>query len=189
MAKVRNNIIIKGLSGDLGKQLRIRTSRISGRTSVSAIADFDNKRKDSPAQAAQKQAFREAAAYADKNEGNPVYVAKAKGKDRQPYNVAMSDWFHPPQILEIDLVGWRGGVGDVIRVLAVDDVQVAQVRIEIRDERGTILEAGEAVQHYTQWWEYVVKGPMRGELTVTVTACDLPGHVAQSSASKGLFLA
>lgn len=190
MAKVKNNVIIKGLSGDLGKQLRVRTSRISGRTNVFAIADFDNERKDSPAQAAQKQAFREAAAYAEVNEGNLVYIAKAKGKkgkERQPYNVAMADWFHPPQILEIDLGCWRGGADEVIRVLAVDDVQVAQVRVEIRDESGVILEAGEAIQHYTQWWEYAVQQPVRGELTVIASASDLPGHVTQASESKRLL--
>jgi hypothetical protein len=40
MAKVRNNIVIRGLSGDLGKQLRIRTGPTSGRTNVCAIPEF-----------------------------------------------------------------------------------------------------------------------------------------------------
>ena len=74
----------------------------------------------------------------------------------------------------------------MIRVLAADDVRVAQVRIEISDETGAIVEAGEATKNYTQWWEYAVQGAMRGERTVTVFASDLPGHVAKGSASKRL---
>jgi hypothetical protein len=183
MAKVRKNIIIQGLSGDLGKQLRIRTGKISGRTNVFAKFDFETEREDSPAQQAHKQAIREAAAYAHANKGNPIYIAKAKskkGKERQPYNVAMADWFHPPRILEIDLRGWRGAADQVIRILAVDDVQVAGVRIEISDETGAVVEAPEL--HPVVG----VRRPVRGERSVTVFASDLPGHVTQASASKKL---
>jgi hypothetical protein len=186
MAKVRNNIIIRGLSGDLGKQLRIRTGKISGRTNVFAIADFGTAREDSPAQAAHKQAIREAAAYAYANKENPIYVTIAKGKERQAKNVAMTDWFHPPRILEIDLRGWRGAAGQVIRVLAVDDVKVGQVHVEIADGAGTILETGQAALAVTQRWEYPLQQAHSGSVTVTVFARDLPGHVTQESASKKL---
>jgi hypothetical protein len=187
MAKVYKNIIIKGLSGDLGKQLQIRTSKITGQTYVFAKTNFETRRKDSPAQQAQKQAFWEASAYADAHQTDPIYIAKAKGrkgKERQPRNVAMADWFHPPSILEIDLGGWRGAAGELIRILAADDVRVAQVRVEIRDESGASVEAGEATLRITQWWEYAVQGAMRGELSVTAFASDLPGHVTQASERK-----
>ena len=181
--------MIRGLDGVLGGQFLVRTGKISGRTNVSAKMDCVTSREDSPAQEAQKQAFQEASAYADANRENPIYIAKAKGKKdkkRQPYNVAMADWFHQPQVLEIDLKGWRGAIGEVIRVLAADDVRVAQVRIEISDETGAIIEAGEATKNYIQWWEYPVQGAMRGECTVTALASDLPGHVTKGSASKRL---
>lgn len=186
MAKVKNNIILKGLSGDLGKQLRIRTSKVSGRTSVQAIRDFESKPNNSPAQKAQKDAFRDAEAYADLHKADPVYIAKAKGKERQPKNVAMADWFHPPSILEIDLGDWRGAVGELIRILATDDVQVAGVRVEIRDASGALLEGGEASLDITQRWIYTVQGRARGECSVTVFARDLPGHVTQESVDKRL---
>lgn len=189
MAKVRKNFLIRGLDGVLGGQFLVRTGKISGRTNVFAKTDCVTRHDVSPAQGAHKQAFHEASAYADANRENPIYIAKAKGKKdkkRQPYNVAIADWFHPPQVLEIDLKGWRGAIGEVIRVLAADDVRVAQVRIEISEETGAIVEAGEATKNYTQWWEYAVQGAMRGECTVTVLASDLPGHVTQASASKRL---
>lgn len=189
MAKVYKNLIIQGLSGDLGKQLRIQTSKTTGQTYVFAKTNFETRRKDSPAQRAQKLAFSEASAYADAHQTDPIYIAKAKGrkgKERQPYNVAMADWFHPPAILRIDLGGWRGAAGELIRILAVDDVRVAQVRVEIQDGAGALVEAGEAILKITQWWEYAVRGTVRGEGTVTVFAKDLPGHVTQASESKRL---
>jgi hypothetical protein len=131
--------------------------------------------------------MREASAYAEFNKENPIYIAKArgkKGKQRQPKNVAMADWLHPPQILEINLERWRGCPGDVIRVLAVDNVQVAGVRVEIMDEAGALLETGEATLAVSQRWEYAFQYPHSGPLTVTVYASDLPGHVTQESVNK-----
>jgi hypothetical protein len=189
MAKVRKNFLIRGLDGVLGGQFLVRTGKISGRTNVSAKMDCVTRREDSPAQEAHKQAFQEASAYADANRENPIYIAKAKGKKdkkRQPYNVAMADWFHPPQVLEIDLEGWRGAIGEVIRVLAADDVRVAQVRIEISDETGAVQETGQAALTLSQWWEYPLQAAHSGNLTVTVFASDMPGHVTQESASKRL---
>jgi hypothetical protein len=148
MAKVRKNIIIRGLSGDLGKQLRIRTGPISGRTNVSAIPEFVTKRKDSPAQAGAEAGLPRGVRLWRGQQREPHLRRQAKGKERQAKNVAMADWFHPPQILEIDLRGWRGCPGDVIRVLAVDDVQVAGVRVEIADEAGTMLETGRPSWRY-----------------------------------------
>jgi hypothetical protein len=58
------------------------------------------------------------------------------------------------------------------------------VKIEIADETGTILEAGQAADAGAWWWAYTVTQPLRGELTVTVTASDLPGHVTQASEKK-----
>jgi hypothetical protein len=151
--------------------------------------DCVTRHKDTPAQEAHKQAFHKASAYADANRENPIYIAKAKGKKdkkRQPYNVAIADWFHPPQVLEIDLKGWRGAMGEVIRVLAADDVRVTQVRIEISDETGAVQEMSQAVLTLSQWWEYPLQGAHSGNLTVTAFASDLPGHVTRGSASKRL---
>ena len=36
------------------------------------------------------------------------------------------------------------------------------------------------------WWEYMVAQPLSGELTVTVFASDLPGHVTQASEKKSI---
>ena len=71
-----------------------------------------------------------------------------------PYNVAVADWFHEPEIKDIDLSGWNGQAGQTIRIEAVDDVQVKQVTVVITDETGTVLEQGAAVQADSLWWTY-----------------------------------
>jgi hypothetical protein len=113
-----------------------------------------------------------------------IFLNREERKERQAKNVAMADWSHPPRILEIDLRGWRGCPGEVIRVLAVDDVKVGQVQVEIADGAGTILETGQAALAVSQRWEYPLQQAHSGSVTVTVFARDLPGHVTQESVDK-----
>lgn len=56
MAIVSNNLLIRGLSGNLGDQFVVRTDK-NGRTIVSAKTNFENDREYSQAQLIQQQAF------------------------------------------------------------------------------------------------------------------------------------
>ena len=185
MAKVNDNIIISGVSGAIGDQLVLKRVR-GGRTILCKKPTFREDRKFSEAQLARQQAFREASAYATMMKREPIYLAIAKGTARTGYNVAMSDWLNPPQILEIDLSRWGGAALETIRMRVRDDVKVAQVRVEISDEAGTVLEAGQAAEAGAWWWKYTMAQPLSGELTVTVFASDLPGHITQASETKRL---
>jgi hypothetical protein len=71
-----------------------------------------------------------------------------------PYNLAMADWFNRPQFREIDLTGWKGAPGDVIRVKAYDDVKVVEVRVRLSSDDGIVLEEGLATETGALWWEY-----------------------------------
>lgn len=178
MAKVKQNIVIQGLSGSIGGQLVIKIDK-SGRTIVSAAPTFDENRQFTEAQQAQHEAFREAAAYAKTAKDNEVYKNKANGTPQNPYNVAMADWFHEPQILEIDTSAWNGGVGEVIRVKAIDDVQVKKVSIVISAADGTVLEQGEATAADSLWWNYTTTAPAAEDAKILATVQDLPGHVVK----------
>jgi hypothetical protein len=91
--------------------------------------------------------------------------------------VALADWFHEPEVQELDLSNWHGGPGEIIRALAVDDVRVTQVTVLILAEDGTLLEQGPAVQAADKlWWEYVTTVAASGNPQVVVTARDLAGH-------------
>ena len=184
MAKVSYNLLVRGLSGNLGNQFTVRTNK-NGRTTVSAKSNFENSRTSSPAQLAQQQAFREAVAYGQSMKGEEIYITRANGGPGSPYNLAMADWFHRPQILEIDLNKWVNGNGGTIRVRAQDDVMVTGVKVSIADESGALLEEGEAVEVGALWWEYSTAQAAANNMRVTAAASDMPGHVTERTERKG----
>ena len=178
MAKVRSNIIVDGIGGMLGNQLVFKQDK-AGRTIVSVKPTFDENRTFSDAQQAQQEAFREAAAYARTAKDEPVYEQKAEGTTKSAYNIAMADWFHEPEILEIDLSGWHGQAGQTIRIKAQDDVKVTQVTVAITGADDALLESGNAVQSEGLWWEYTSTAAAQEGAKVMVSARDLPGHIAK----------
>ena len=139
MAKVRNNIIIQGLSGSVGEQLVIKQDK-AGRTIVGVAPSFDPNRTYTEAQTEQHEKFRDASIYAKGAKGEEIYVEKAEGTPMNPYNVAMADWFHAPEVTEIDAEAWSGQIGQVIRIQAVDNVQVTQVNVVITDAENAVVE-------------------------------------------------
>src|SRR5579862_3551069 len=52
------------------------------------------------------------------------YIAAAQLKHRLGFNLAKGDFLNPPRVEEIDLDGYSGKTGEVIRVSAVDDFGV-----------------------------------------------------------------
>jgi len=85
MAKVRNNVIVRGLSGAFGDQLVIKIDK-AGRTIVANKPEFDENRVFTPAQLEHQEAFREARAYAKDAKDQQVYVEKAAGTPMSPAN-------------------------------------------------------------------------------------------------------
>lgn len=182
MAQVHNNIFVRGLTGPVGDQFVIRRTR-SGKTIVANKPTFDPNREFSTSQKSHQQAFREAAAYAKSAKTQPVYVERAKATNSIPYNVAISDWFGKPEVLNIDISSWTGEMGQVIRVKAQDNVKVTRVHVMIRadNSRATALEEGEAVQIDPNGllWLYTTKTvvPMIPGTRLDVMAEDLPGNI------------
>lgn len=178
MAKVRKNIVMQGLSGSLGDQLVLKKDR-AGRTIVSVKATFDPNRTFSTEQKEVQHNFKEATAYAKAAKSDEVYLEKTAGKPQSPYNLAVADWFHAPEILEIDASAWNGAVGQVIRVKAVDNVQVTQVNVVITDGAGLVLEQGQAVEAGALWWNFTTTAAAPDGARIVATARDLPGHIAE----------
>ena len=178
MAKVRNNVMVRGLSGSFGDQMVIKIDK-AGRTIVSNKPEFNENRQFTEAQLAQQEAFREAVVYAKDAKTEEVYVQKAEGTPMSPYNVALADWLHAPEIKEIDASEWNGQAGQVIRVRAMDDVQVTKVSVAISDENGVVLEQGQAVAAEGAWWNYTTTEAASGNPKILATAEDLPGHITQ----------
>lgn len=169
MAEVRDNILVRGLSGKLGDQVVFRMLR-DGRTIVCVKPDFSN-RKLSKDQKEHHKRFKQAAAYARvAAHTNPIYAQLAEGTMKNAYNVALGDWFHPPVIHRVERRG------KTIRVQASDDVMVAGVQVMILNEQGKVVEKGEALRGEGVWWEYVPTAAGR----VVVEVRDLAGNVVKA---------
>jgi hypothetical protein len=164
MAKVCNNVILEGLSGSIGNL--VFRQMPDGSTRVSAKPDFSN-RVFSREQKEHQSRFKQAVAYARQAAKiQPVYAELAEGTTKNAYNIALSDWFHPPVIHGIEREKGH------IRVRASDNVLVTEVGVKIMDAEGTILETGQAQQIDALRWEYV----SRVEGSVEITARDLAGN-------------
>jgi hypothetical protein len=166
MAKARINALIDSLSGSLGNDLYVRTTK-GGRTIISQKPNFDN-RQFSEAQLNVQNRTKQAAAYARvASKENPIYAQQAARKDLNAYNVAVRDWHRPPVIRRIE---WEDGQ---VRVLAHDDTLVTGVTVTILDQSGQLLEQGEADLWMGVRWDY--KAAHSGQ--VRVEARDLAGNV------------
>jgi hypothetical protein len=168
MAKVVNNILLRGVSGKLGG-LVIRQMR-DGSIRLSAPPDFSN-RQFSTAQKDHQKRFKKAAAYARQAaQMEPIYAELAGRTMKKAYNIALSDWFNPP------VIHWVERRGETICVEASDNVKVAKVRVKLLDEKGEVLEEGDAIQRYPglhpEWWEYV----SNAEGQIVAEAWDLAGN-------------
>ena len=97
----------------------------------------------------------------------PIYAELA---DKLPmitaYNLAIKDIAHPPVIHQVQRKGRR------ILVNASDEIKVAGVRVSVHDEKGKLLEAGDAKPVKKDWWEYIPKA--KGK--ISAAAWDIPGN-------------
>ncbi|HSA99905.1 MAG TPA: hypothetical protein VLE49_04590 [Anaerolineales bacterium] len=168
MAKAKRNMVVRGISGTVGKDLVFRQMR-DGSTIVSGKPDFSH-RVFSHGQLTHQSRFQQAAAYARAAaKTNPIYTELAQGTTKTAYNIALSDWFNPPVIHESKCQNGH------ILVNATDNVLVTRVLVTILDEEGEIREKGEGIRAEGDWWEYVSAREGR----VRVEAWDLAGNVAR----------
>ena len=186
MAVVDKNIVITGLSGSLGDQLVIQEGK--GGQTIVRTKPRPSDRPATEAQVAQREKFRDASAYAKEAVPlQPVYAEKAAGEPVTAYNVALADFLHPPEIVELDVTAYTGQVGQTIRVKARDDVQIKTVNVVIAAGDGTLIESGAAAEIEGQagWWGYQTTQVAAGNgVKVIAVAQDLPGHEARREAMK-----
>lgn len=129
-----------------------------------------------------QEAVRRAVTYAEYAWDQPVYEYRAVGTPLSAYNLAVADYLGRPQVLDIDVRGWTGGIGQEIRIRAKDNFMVLSVRLAIC---GTefLWEEGEATQSESDnlLWIYTTTTPVTREpgLRLEAFAYDLPGNVGE----------
>ena len=167
MAKVRNNVAVRGLSGEIGDL--VFQHMPDGTTYVRKKPDF-SRRKFSKGQKTHQSRFQEAVLYArDAAKTKPIYAELAKGTIKSAYNFALSDWFNPPVIHTIERKDGR------IRVQASDNVMVTKVVVTVLDDEGKVVEKKEAWKVESDWWEV----DLIEDGKVVVEAWDLAGNVGK----------
>src|SRR5512142_2857126 len=145
MAKTVGSAILGAVHGRVGNVV-IRQGRNG--TVVARRPQPRYRRRATERQAAQRERFARAVAYAHRALEDPalraLYAARVQGTDRTPFNAAVADYSTPPSVDAVSLSAYHGRPGDVIRIRATDDAGVARVTVEIRTRQGALIEEGAA---------------------------------------------
>ena len=184
MAESKNNIITHGLSGKVGDLIVF--SQRNGKTIVSK-APRDKTGEDSQKQKDQQFKFQRAVLYAKAVLNDPdkkeLYEAESdQANGVSTYNVAVADLLNAPKIEKIDLSGYTGQKGDVIKITATDDFQIVAVTVRIENEDGSIVEEGSALDSGFEWLYTATKtnSDLSGD-KITIQATDNPANLTEKS--------
>jgi len=183
MAEVKKNPFTKGLSGAVGDYMVFR--RVGKQTIVSTAPVHSDEVSDK--QKAVRERFQMATIYAKSVNEDPTlkeqYETKAvKSKKRSWYHVAVADFFHAPEIEEIDISEYNGAVGSTIRVRVYDVFKVQAVKVEIYSQDGTLVEQGQATQqpNHLDWlYTATVENAQLAGDRIVIKATDLPGNISE----------
>lgn len=170
-----------GMSGKLGNLLVYR--QWFGRTIVGKKPRKTTKVSDK--QMVIRDKFQLASAYAKAatQDAATKDLYKSKSQPGQSaFNIALADYFTPPEIGVIDVTAYTGAVGGKIKVAVTDDVMVKTVNVAIAKADGTLIEQGAAVAEADGInWLYTATqaNAAPAGCKVTVTARDMPDNVTE----------
>jgi hypothetical protein len=170
MAKVELNPSVAALRGKVGDLVH---RRLWGQQITSRVPDF-SQRQLSEKQVAQNSRFSVGGV---KWRGLPAevkarYQARAKELQMPPCALYQKTNARPPSVQDMDLSQYTGQAGQIIRVGAVDLVDVARVEVIIRQAGGTLLESGPATRpaYGNPYWTYQTSTAASSPAGVTVEA-------------------
>ena len=182
MAKVQDNILAKGFSGTIGKQLTFR--QIGGNTFVSKYQKTPTVPATEKKLAVQTK-FGLATAYARRAVKDPemkaMYQAVVTGGQRA-FNIAMIDALQAPVVESIQAEGYHGQKSEPIIIYAKDNFKVAAVLVSVYNKTGSLVEKGNAVlqENEEMNWLYICneENTEYNGSKITAVATDLPGNMA-----------
>lgn len=177
MAKNLNNNATHGIRGKVDQLVY---NHRNGRPHVSKPAV-----KTAPPSANQmrvvltfKQAVKYATAALLNDSLREAYKAKCK-RGQTPFNLAVADFFRPPEVHEVDFSGFTNAAGSIIKTVVSDNFAVVSVKVRIERPNGTLIEEGYAIlDDLAVYYNYTVttdNANARGNL-VSIIATDTPGH-------------
>ena len=190
--KVKLNPMFEAASGQLGemvfRELRGETI-VSRKPTVTGEATVTG--EPTPEQIAQRERFKQAAAYGKSALAvagtRALYEEAARSKNMPVFAVTIADFLNAPVIDTADLSTYTGQPGDVIRISARDDFGVVAVHVSIMNGSGVAVESGNAVPDAGGWVYTATQTLTSGtNAIVNVVATDRPGGTAVISSVKTL---
>jgi hypothetical protein len=182
MAQSKENVLVKGMSGTIGRLLTFRQR--AGKTIVSKLLKPTTQPPTEKATTVRTK-FKAGTIYAQAAAKDPVkgplYKAAAQG-DISAYNIALADAFNAPEVFGLNTKDYHGAVGNTIMVQAKDDFKVATVSVSVQDAAGNLVEQGNAVmqQNELDWLYTTTQGnPALTGSKILAVATDLPGNTGQ----------
>jgi len=181
MAKIKNNPIMKGVSGMLGKVVVYR--QVRGNV---IMCNRPKKRKVLTQQQEQTKArFLRAVQYAKKQVAAPeikaLYEPKQNSKFTSAYAAAVGDYLSSPTIHMVDTTAYNGKVGDPILIKASDNFMLTSVHISIFNSSGYLLEQSELVLQQDSAEDYVYTTTVANAIVrgtqIIVSVRDRPGNI------------
>ena len=177
VAKLKLNALIAALRGAIGDLVIVRLGdgfyiREKGETPDPS----------SPAQMAHLSRFGQASLWAKALLTAPPTKAaykKARHGHLTPHNVAVSDFMIAPVIESVGLESYTGQPGELIRIVATDDLKVTQMAVAIRKVAGNPIAKGPAERSpLDDKWLYTSRTQIRPgtNMVIEATAVDLPGN-------------
>lgn len=136
MTEANLNPTVDGYRGSIG---RLVFKKYKGRTIVAKKPV--RTKEPSLTELARREHFKEAVAYAKSVLADPAarafYEPIALRRDISVYAVAVGDYLKFPTIKPLNLTKYKGNIGDIIQIRAVDDVGMAYLDVEIVAQDGT----------------------------------------------------
>lgn len=183
MAKIKDNLLVRGASGNVGKQFVYR--KRGDETFITRMPTTDKNAKPTEQQEKVRDQFTAAAGYATGAISDPKLKAEYQKKAKQTagrtaYNVAFRDYLKAPVVKGIDTSAYNGTVGTTIVVDARDDFRVVEVTVSIKTAAGVLVEEGNAILNPINRNEWFYKATQANAAisgsVIQVTAKDLPGN-------------
>jgi hypothetical protein len=156
MARSKNNVLTKGLSGMIGKQIVFRSW--NGKTFISVAPK--KPKKQSAVQKENRSKFKRATIYAKNMMKDPEKKAEYKDIAKKlqlpnAYTAAITDYMRNPLIEDLDIASYSGKEDEVIKVnISKKGFEIQEVEFTIVDETGEILEKGKAEKGLATEWIY-----------------------------------
>jgi hypothetical protein len=191
MAKIKLNPVFEHMRGQIGELV---FKHYGDDVIVARKPDLSDK-EPTAAQVAARERFRQAVLYGKMVVADPasktLYDAAARVEGKPMFSLAVADFYHAPEVTEVDLSSYGGAVGDEIVVYATDDFGVTAMALTVADADGNLLEQGPALETPagSGRWVYPATVAVAAGTTVrlTVTVQDRPGNVTTHEIEETLL--